>query len=146
MVRLDPGRFAAATGLLLVLATALLALGAERVLRGQGPLGYGLLAAGVAATVAAFSLRIEGAPGRTTLLLLTREGCLLCDEAEAILRHVQADTDLALWVADVDEHPQLAARYGDQLPVVLLEGEEVASLSVSEAEIREALASRRPAA
>lgn len=132
-------------GLLLVVATAALALGIDRLVAGSAAWGWGLLALGALAVTAAFNLELEGDPRTTTLLLLTREDCPLCDEARIIAQHVQEEVGFALWEVDVGDEPELARRYGDQLPVLMADGEVVASLQVSEEDIRAALARVDPA-
>jgi len=53
-----------------------------------------------------------------TATLYTRAGCHLCDEALAVLtRH-----GLRPEVVDIDRDPDLIARYGDSVPVVLIDG------------------------
>ncbi len=127
-------------GLLLVLATVALAAGVDQLVGGSKVLGWVALAAGALAVVGAFSLEIEGDPRAVTLLLLTREACPLCEEALAIARHVQDDIGFSLWEVDVTEDPELLHRYGDQVPVLMADGEAVATLQVSEADVREAVA------
>ena len=54
------------------------------------------------------------------VLLFTRSGCHLCDEAEAILhRH-----GLAPQKIDVDSSPELCAKYDTCVPVVVIDGKE----------------------
>lgn len=51
-------------------------------------------------------------------LLLTRPGCHLCEDAEALLRL----NGLAVKRVNVDDNPELAARYNSCVPVVFLDG------------------------
>ena len=54
------------------------------------------------------------------VLLFTRTGCHLCDEAEAILiRHGLSPQKL-----DVDANPELRERYDTCVPVVVIDGKE----------------------
>ena len=54
------------------------------------------------------------------VLLFTRTGCHLCDEAEAILiRHGLSPQKL-----DVDANPVLLERYDTCVPVVVIDGKE----------------------
>lgn len=132
-------RFALWTSLTLVAATALLALGVERLSRGAEPLGYTLLVLGGLATAAAFGQRLPGDARGRTLLLLTRDECVHCEEAHAILRALQDEAGFDLWVADVGHDPELLARHGDEVPVLYADGEIAASLTVSEADVRRLL-------
>lgn len=55
-----------------------------------------------------------------TIVLFTREGCHLCDEAKALL-HGQG---LAFEEVDIDADPALKQRYNDWVPVVTIDGKE----------------------
>jgi hypothetical protein len=54
--------------------------------------------------------------------LMTREGCCLCDDAHAVLEQVRAAEPFELRVVDVDGDAELRARYGLEVPVVLIDG------------------------
>jgi glutaredoxin len=57
------------------------------------------------------------------ILLYTRAGCHLCDEAwELLLRH-QKRHGFALETKDVDESAELVQAYGQCVPVVLIAGQ-----------------------
>ena len=54
------------------------------------------------------------------VVLYTRQGCHLCDEAEQLLgRH-----GLSPELVDIDADPALAERYTDCVPVVVIDGQE----------------------
>ena len=54
------------------------------------------------------------------VLLFTRSGCHLCEEADALLtRH-----GLSPQKIDVDANPQLRAKYDTCVPVVVVDGKE----------------------
>ena len=54
------------------------------------------------------------------VLLFTRSGCHLCDEAAAVLvRH-----GLAPQMIDVDANPELREKYNTCVPVVVIDGRE----------------------
>ncbi len=140
---LEPERFTRVTSLLLVLATATLGLGLERLARGATLVAGTLLAIGVVAAVVAFTLELPRSQQASALLLLTREQCPLCDQAEALLRHAQEDHAFVLWTVDVSTDPALAERYTAEVPVLLRQGEVIASMDITEADIRAALGSPR---
>lgn len=73
--------------------------------------------------------------------LLTRQGCHLCDEAAEVVDRVCAETGTGWDTVDVDADPELRAEYGDQVPVVLLDGREHDSFRVDEARLRADLGS-----
>jgi glutaredoxin len=65
-----------------------------------------------------------GAPMRR-VVLYTRIGCHLCEEAERVLREEQAAAAFDLELVDIDRDPELARRYGVRVPVVAVDGEEL---------------------
>ena len=54
--------------------------------------------------------------------MYTRQGCHLCEIAWERLQAAQRRYGFRLAVADVDTEPELAARYGHEVPVVTVEG------------------------
>jgi hypothetical protein len=56
------------------------------------------------------------------LTLYGRTYCHLCDDMVAALQKLQASMGFSLEVVDVDADPQIEARYGDLVPV-LVDGE-----------------------
>lgn len=72
------------------------------------------------------------------LRLLMRQDCHLCAEAELLLK--QLGLDFA--TMDVDIDPEQSARWGDYIPVLLLDGEEILRAPISEGSLRQALGSR----
>jgi len=62
-------------------------------------------------------------PGRRfqSLVLLTRPGCHLCEDAQELLAEY-ADFLPELEELDIDQHPDLKAVYWDQIPVVQIDG------------------------
>jgi glutaredoxin len=60
-----------------------------------------------------------------TVVLYTRLGCHLCEEAERVLREQRAAVGFDLELVDVDRDPELARRYGVRVPVVAVDGEDL---------------------
>lgn len=58
------------------------------------------------------------------LQLMSRKGCCLCEDAEAAARQLEARGACHLEVVDVDRDLELALRYGADVPVLLVDGEE----------------------
>lgn len=73
------------------------------------------------------------------VVVYTRQGCHLCAEAERMVRRVVDDATLVTLV-DVDGDPALRDRYTVRVPVVAVDGVEVAELAVDETALRLALA------
>jgi hypothetical protein len=59
---------------------------------------------------------------KSELLLYSRRDCCLCAEMKAIIRKVGATWPLTLKEIDVDSVPELRQRYGDQVPVLFIDG------------------------
>jgi glutaredoxin len=59
---------------------------------------------------------------RPQVVMYTRQGCHLCETAWQRLQAAQERYGFALTARDVDQNPQLAAEYGDCVPVVTVNG------------------------
>jgi len=57
-----------------------------------------------------------------SVVLYTRQGCHLCEEAHALLEKARQRFPLSIEIIDVDTDPDLVARYGLEVPVVVIEG------------------------
>jgi hypothetical protein len=57
------------------------------------------------------------------ILLYTRAGCHLCDEAWELLRRYQKRHGFALESRDVDESAELVTAFGECVPVVMVAGQ-----------------------
>lgn len=80
-----------------------------------------------------------------TLVLLSREGCELCEEFEAELRRVAGRLALPpLEIQDVDADPVLQRRYGLRIPVLLWDGVPILSTHFDAAEIERLFRARQP--
>jgi glutaredoxin len=71
--------------------------------------------------------------------LYGKPGCHLCEEARAALERVRAERPFALDEVDISLDPVLYRRYGERIPVLALEGEELFDYVVDEAALRERL-------
>jgi glutaredoxin len=64
-------------------------------------------------------------PGRLAhvqVVMYTRRGCHLCEEAWELLEKARRRHGFALSAVDVDPDPEQAARYGHEVPVVTVDG------------------------
>ncbi|MES3160299.1 MAG: glutaredoxin family protein [Halorubrum sp.] len=68
----------------------------------------------------------------------TREDCSLCVVARETIERVAADLDVAieLDLVDVDTDPELAAKYGERVPYVLIDGHPAFKYEIEERELR----------
>jgi hypothetical protein len=82
-------------------------------------------------------------PLTSTFELVTRAGCHLCDEMEAVLLSVLPRHGMALGYRDVDAEPELLERFSDVVPVLLRDGAPVAKIRLSEASLERLIRRRR---
>ena len=73
------------------------------------------------------------------LTLFGKPGCHLCDDARAAVRDVLAGRDVRLREVDVTLDPVLERRYGERIPVVALDGEELFDYVVEPDALRDRL-------
>jgi thiol-disulfide isomerase/thioredoxin len=55
----------------------------------------------------------------------TRAGCTLCEKAWPVARELATRYGLELVAVDVGADPELEARYGERIPVLVLDGREL---------------------
>jgi len=77
------------------------------------------------------------------LILVGKPGCHLCEVMHAVAAPVAAELGLALAERDVRSDPELDALYRHDIPVLLLEGREVARHRVSAQDLRARLQALR---
>ncbi len=78
---------------------------------------------------------------RSQVTLYTRRGCHLCEQAERVVHDVaggRADVRLV----DIDADPVLVERYTVRVPVLAVDGREVAEYEIPRAVVEAALAGR----
>ena len=75
----------------------------------------------------------------STVTLYTRPGCHLCEQARDALLRVQKAQPFELAEVNAQDDPALLAEYGEQLPVVLLNGTFLFEYAVQEPRLRELL-------
>lgn len=61
---------------------------------------------------------------RAEVVVYTRPGCHLCEVVEAQLQRLREVADFRWRVVNVDGDPAPAARYGQRVPVVCIDGRE----------------------
>ena len=71
--------------------------------------------------------------------LFTKVECGLCREAETMLQRLRQKLPLELEVVDIEGDPALYNSYWDRVPVVVVEGREVAAAPLDEALLWKAL-------
>jgi glutaredoxin len=73
------------------------------------------------------------------VVVYTRAGCHLCETAEAEVARICSELGHAWQAVDVDGDPALRAEYGDQVPVIEVDGREHGFWRVEESRLRAAL-------
>jgi glutaredoxin len=76
------------------------------------------------------------------LTLYTRPGCHLCDEMKAAIARVSRDVPITLDEVDISTDPALEARYGVEIPVLMVDGKKVAKYRVSDEQLTRILKAR----
>ena len=76
----------------------------------------------------------------TRVVLYTRPGCHLCDEARAMLERARIGFGFDLLERDIDADEALLRRYLERIPVVEIDGDEAFELAIDETELRRHLA------
>jgi hypothetical protein len=71
----------------------------------------------------------------TEVVLYGKAGCCLCDEARAAVAEVRERHPFALREVDVSLDPVLHARYGERIPVVVVDDVEAFELGVDAVEL-----------
>ncbi len=80
----------------------------------------------------------------TTVTLLGKAGCCLCDEARAEIAAARLTHSFRLEEVDVSLDPGLNRRYGERIPVVLVDGEEAFELHLDAEMLKDRLATVAP--
>ena len=71
----------------------------------------------------------------TQVVLYSRDGCCLCDDAREILVRARERHDFELDERDIDGDDELLRAYLERIPVVTIDGEEAFELCVNADEL-----------
>lgn len=85
----------------------------------------------------------RGRRRRVVVEVYTREDCSLCDEAEQLVAAEARGCQVRR--IDIDSDPELQARYGPRVPVITVEGREVAEGRIEPGTVRQAVRRARSA-
>ncbi len=77
------------------------------------------------------------------VVLYGKPGCHLCDEARAVVATVRSQQPFDLEEVDVSTDPELHRRYGERIPVLALDGDELFEFHVEADELARRLQSER---
>ena len=74
-----------------------------------------------------------------SLTLYSRPGCCLCDDMKAIVAEVQADMAFTVTEIDISAQPELEARFGQDIPVLFINGRKAFKYRVTAGALRQRL-------
>ena len=77
------------------------------------------------------------------MTLIGKPGCHLCDEARIVVERVANDTGTGWNEVSILDDATLAQQYGEQIPVLLVDGEQHTFWRVDEQRLRAALSGKR---
>ena len=80
---------------------------------------------------------------RSIVTIYTRNGCHLCEIAEGTLKGLQSELDFEIETRFIDGDLALEAKYGEQIPVILIDGEHLDFWRVNPERFRASLARHR---
>lgn len=79
-------------------------------------------------------------PEDRTVTLIGKPGCHLCDEAQLVIEKVCGDLGVVWEKKDITQDEELHRAYWEQIPVVLVDGEQHTFWRVNEDRLRRELA------
>ncbi|MEO8539726.1 MAG: glutaredoxin family protein [bacterium] len=71
--------------------------------------------------------------------LYRKPGCGLCDQAEAMLTRIGKKLPLVLTTVDIDSDEDLQKRYFLEIPVIAVDGDEIARAPINERALKAVL-------
>lgn len=75
-----------------------------------------------------------------TVVVYGKSDCPLCDKALTIVAHLQHEFGYQIAHTDITVDPALLTRYRDEIPVIVLDGREIARGRVTLSNVRASLA------
>jgi len=88
--------------------------------------------------------RDDGGVNETPVLTIySKPGCHLCDDMKAVVAGLSRSVPVRIEEVDISRDPELDARYGLEIPVLLVDGEKAAKYRITDGELRRILEARR---
>ena len=85
--------------------------------------------------------RAKKNPADTTVTLIGKPGCHLCEDAREVVLKVTAELGASFEEKDILQDPALYEQYAEQIPVTLIDGRQHDFWRVDENRLRKALSS-----
>jgi hypothetical protein len=76
---------------------------------------------------------------KSELLLYTRKDCCLCEEMKQVVQEVANGYPLRIREIDVDQSVELQEKYGDEVPVLFIDGRKAFKYRVTRNELEKKL-------
>ena len=73
------------------------------------------------------------------ITIYSKPDCHLCDRAKEVIERCRTKAEFATEIVDISQNPELLERYRDDIPVILLDGNEIARHFVRERKLLELL-------
>lgn len=73
------------------------------------------------------------------ITIYSKPGCHLCERAKGVIERCRTKAEFAIEIVDISQNPELLDRYRDDIPVILLDGNEIARHFVRERKLLELL-------
>ena len=73
------------------------------------------------------------------ITIYSKPDCHLCELAKEVIERCRQKVDFAVEIIDISQNPELLQRYRDDIPVILLDGDEIARHFVRERKLLELL-------
>jgi glutaredoxin len=78
-----------------------------------------------------------------TVVLYSRDGCCLCDDARELLYRARTRHQFELVERDIESDDRLLSAYLERIPVIAIDGNDALELVIDEAELDRLLRVRR---
>lgn len=73
------------------------------------------------------------------ITIYSKPDCHLCELAKGVVERCRSKVEFAIEIVDISKNPELLDRYRDDIPVILLDGNEIARHFVRERKLLELL-------
>ena len=73
------------------------------------------------------------------ITIYSKPDCHLCERAKGVIERCRTKAEFAIEIVDISQNPELLQRYRDDIPVILLDGNEIARHFVRERKLLELL-------
>ena len=73
------------------------------------------------------------------LTLYSRPDCHLCDDMKTTIKNFSKKISVDLRIVDISNNATLETQYGQEIPVLFVDGRKIAKYRISEQELQEAL-------